>query len=108
MHGPLKQLDLSTGYDECSKSYTSVTVPCGFTVKTSSLTGAGLGVFAVEDIPKGVRFGPYEGMRVLKSDLIDTCDTSYMWEVGRNIFYMFICIPSVYGFISLVCILDKA
>ncbi len=93
MHGPLKQLDLSTGYDECSKSYTSVTVPCGFTVKTSSLTGAGLGVFAVEDIPKGVRFGPYEGMRVLKSDLIDTCDTSYMWEVGiiiEVLFHMFI------------------
>ena len=38
-------------------------------------------MFANEFIPRGVRFGPYEGKRVPKTELNDT-DTSYMWEVS--------------------------
>ena len=38
-------------------------------------------MFANEFIPRGVRFGPYEGKRVPKTDLNER-DTSYMWEVS--------------------------
>lgn len=41
----------------------------------------GLGVFAKEFIPRGVKVGPYEGGIVFKEDLDDVEDTSYMWEV---------------------------
>ena len=47
------------------------------------LTFSGLGVFAKEFIPRGLKVGPYEGTTVLKDDMEDIEDTSYMWEVRR-------------------------
>ena len=79
VHGPLLTLNHSSGHDEASLQYTSVFVPSELTVKPSKIANAGLGVFAKQFIPRGVRFGPYEGKRVLKEEL--TKDTSYMWEV---------------------------
>ena len=49
--------------------------------KIPILTFSGLGVFAKEFIPRGVKVGPYEGTTVLKEDMYDIEDTSYMWEV---------------------------
>ena len=81
VHGPLLTLDLSSGHDEASLQYTSVFVPSELTVKPSKIANAGLGVFATQFIPRGVRFGPFEGRRVLKEELTEGEDTSYMWEV---------------------------
>ena len=50
-------------------------------MKVSSIPGAGLGVFAKENIARGVRFGPYIGKKVPASHVDDATDTSYMWEV---------------------------
>ena len=64
VHGPLLSLDPSSGHDEASK-----------------IANASLCIFATQFIPHGVRFGPYEGKRVLKEDLIKVEDINYMWEV---------------------------
>ena len=80
-HGPLLTLDSQNGFDECSKQYTSLPVPSELTVKPSTIPGAGLGVFATHFIPRGVRFGPYEGERVPTSEIAENIDTHYMWEV---------------------------
>ncbi len=81
VHGPLKLLDESAGLDQASQAHTPLPVPCPLTVKPSSITGAGLGVFTTQFIPKGVRVGPYEGRRVDKQDLGDLHNTAYAWEV---------------------------
>ena len=81
VHGPLLTLDSSSGHDEASVQYTTVFVPVKLTVKPSKIANAGLGSFVTQFIPCGVRFGPYEGRRVLKEELTKGEDTSYMWEV---------------------------
>ena len=81
VHGPLLTLDSSSDHDEASLQYTTVFVPVELTVKPSKIANAGLGVFATQFIPRGVRFGPYEGKRVLKEELTEGEDTSYLWEV---------------------------
>ena len=83
IHGPLKLLDASEGLDEASITYTHLPVPKPLTVKPSSITGAGLGVFTDQFIPKGVRVGPYEGRRVDKQDMGDLHSTAYIWEVSQ-------------------------
>ena len=50
-------------------------------MRQSSIAGAGLGVFAMEMIPRGMRFGPYMGRKVPAAHVDDDTDTSYMWEV---------------------------
>ena len=82
IHGPLLSLDTSSGHDKASLTFTSVPVPSELTVKHSSIPGAGLGVFAKTLVPRGVRFGPYEGRKILKESVRSGTDTSYMWEVS--------------------------
>lgn len=41
IHGPLKCLDPNAGWDEDSKTYTTVPVPAQLTVKRSDIIGAG-------------------------------------------------------------------
>ena len=59
-----------------------VPVPSQVTVRQSSIPGAGLGVFAKEMIPRGVKVGPYVGKMVPSSEVDEGVDTSYMWEVS--------------------------
>ncbi len=80
-HGPLQTIDPVAGFDVQSKKFTNLPVLKGLTVKTSSIPEAGLGVFAVQNIPKRVQFGPYEGEHILKSELSDSANSNYMWEV---------------------------
>ena len=56
-------------------------MPAQLTVKMSSISGAGLGVFANQSIDRGVKFGPYVGKKVPSSHVDEDTDTSYMWEV---------------------------
>ena len=56
-------------------------LPKGLDIKQSNITGAGEGVFALENIKPGVRYGPYQGKKVYKSLAHDGRDTGYMWEV---------------------------
>ncbi|XP_065904114.1 PR domain zinc finger protein 5-like [Dysidea avara] len=81
---PLIPLDESRGWDEDSKSFTSVPVPLQVTVKMSSINDTNEAAFAKEFIPKGTRFGPYKGEVVQKEDITDETDTSYFWEVKTD------------------------
>lgn len=42
-----------------------------------------LGVFCTEPIPKGVRFGPFQGRVVNTSEIKTYDDNSLMWEVAE-------------------------
>ena len=86
VHGPLMPLDESRGWDQDSKSFTSVPVPLQVTVKMSSIMNAGKGVFAKEFIPRRTRIGPYKGEVVQKENVTDETDTRYFFEVLK-IFY---------------------
>ena len=58
-----------------------MSIPSQVTVKPSSIPGDGLGVFAQQMIPRGVKVGPYVGRRVPAGEVEEDTDTSYMWEV---------------------------
>ena len=60
-------------------------------MKPSSIPGAGLGVFATDTIPRGVRFGAYMGKKVPASHVDEDYDTSYMWEVHIHVYTMYHC-----------------
>ena len=62
-------------------NFVQLWVPAQLTVKPSSIPGAGLGVFANENIARGVKFGPYVGKKVPASHVDEDANTSYMWEV---------------------------
>ena len=79
-------LDPASGHDEASLKYTSVPVPTDLTIQPSKIPRAGLGVFAI--VPRGVRFGPYKGRKVLKSKVDSSTNTSYMWEVRNHAEYI--------------------
>lgn len=42
-----------------------------------------LGVFCMDPIPKGVRFGPFQGKVVNTSEIKTYDDNSLMWEVAE-------------------------
>ncbi|XP_030849720.1 probable histone-lysine N-methyltransferase PRDM7, partial [Strongylocentrotus purpuratus] len=61
-----------------SKDRARKTLPDGLMVKQSLIPGAGHGTFATKFIPKGYRFGPYDGDIV---DLETGYDSGYAWEI---------------------------
>ena len=85
MHGPLKELDPTAGFDKASLIYTRLRVPAEVTIRESVIPGAGLGVFTTQFIPRGVQVGPYEGRRVELEEIGDLKNISYLWEVSSVI-----------------------
>ncbi len=59
-------------------------LPENLYVKHSVIPEAGMGVFAKEKLEINTRLGPYRGVKVLKEDLEEGRNTSYMWEVLLN------------------------
>ncbi len=59
-------------------------LPENLYVKHSAIPEAGMGVFAKEKLEVNTRFGPYRGVKVLKEDLEEGRNTSYMWEVLKK------------------------
>ena len=82
VHGPLSGLDLTAGYDQASITYTQLPVPVQLTVRPSGIPGAGLGIFAVSLINKGIRVGPYEGRKVFQENVGDIQNMAYTWQVS--------------------------
>lgn len=81
----LKPLDETLGLDSVSKRCTTIPVPKQLRVKSSSIKGAGLGVFANEMIPKNTKMGPYKGVILQESEITPDTDCSYLWEVYKII-----------------------
>ena len=75
MHGPLSELDPTTGYDQASLVCIQLPVPAKLTVKPPPIPRVGLGVFATTFIGKGVWLGPYKGKTVDKDDIGDLRNT---------------------------------
>lgn len=50
-------------------------------MQTVCTDGPQLGVFCTETIPKGIRFGPFQGKVVNTSEIKTYDDNSLMWEV---------------------------
>ena len=69
----VKAVDLKPGVYRCHLS-----LPTGLVIKTSSIPKAGAGVWAEAPVPKGVRFGPYEGIIVEHSE---DAHSGYCWQV---------------------------
>ncbi|XP_062987378.1 PR domain zinc finger protein 14 [Elgaria multicarinata webbii] len=60
-------------------------LPEGLTVlQTVDVEGPQLGVFCTETIPKGVRFGPFQGKVVNTSEIKTYDDNSLMWEIFED------------------------
>ena len=57
-------------------------MPAQLTVRPSVIPGAGLGVFAVSLINKGVRVGPYEGRKLARDDMGELNKTACAWVVS--------------------------
>ena len=66
---------------ESGKYRSDVSLPHGIVIKESSIPKAGSGVWAETPVPKGVRFGPYEGTIV---DDIEDAHSGYCWQVRRD------------------------
>ena len=60
-------------------------LPQNLYVKQSLIPEAGMGVFSKEKLTVNTRFGPYRGVKVLREDLEEGRNTSYMWEVYRTL-----------------------
>ena len=58
------------------------TLPDGLWIRSSSIPNAGHGVFSTEFIPKGTRFGPYDG--VIESNYEKAHSTGYSWQVNTT------------------------
>ena len=82
VHGPLSELDHAIGYDQASLTYTQLPVPAQLTVRPSGIPGAGLGIFAVSSLKKGIRIGPYEGRKVAQEDVRELHNMAYAWQVS--------------------------
>ncbi len=82
VHGPLSELDLTAGYDQASFTSTQLHVPAQLTVRLSGIPGAGVGIFAVSFINKGIRVGPYEGRKVSQENVGDIHNMAYTWQVS--------------------------
>lgn len=57
------------------------TVPSQLCIAQSGINGAGRGVWTRVPLPKGLRFGPYEGAKVESSN-----SNGYCWQVEHDIF----------------------
>jgi hypothetical protein len=55
------------------------TVPSQLYIAQSGISGAGRGVWSRIPLPKGLRFGPYEGAKVKSSN-----SDGYCWQVGSD------------------------
>ena len=66
---------------ESGKYRSDLSLPNGVVIKESSIPKAGSGVWAETPVPKGVRFGPYEGTIV---DDIEDAHSGYCWQVRRD------------------------
>ena len=72
----VKDVDLKPG------TYRShLSLPSGLVIKSSSIPKAGAGIWAETPVPKGVRFGPYEGTIVEDSE---DAHSGYCWQVRCN------------------------
>ncbi len=56
------------------------TIPDMLYIADSSIPGAGSGVFAREPIQKAVRYGPYQGKKVVDEE--EAHSSGYSWEVS--------------------------
>ncbi|CAB4020400.1 zinc finger 2 homolog, partial [Paramuricea clavata] len=59
-------------------------LPENLYVKPSTIPEAGMGVLAKEKLEVNTRFGPYRGDKILKEDLEEGRNTSYMWEIVQE------------------------
>jgi SET domain-containing protein len=53
-------------------------------VKTSTIPGAGKGLFTKKFIPKGTRVIEYKGRRTVWSEVKDRSDNAYIYTINRN------------------------
>ena len=81
VHGPLQIIADRNTTENSNLSPAVSSLPVVLKIKSSSIPGAGLGVFSTTDISKGVRFGPYKGKKIGWENITDETNTCYMWEV---------------------------
>ena len=81
VHGPLQIIEDKPREENPDVSAAVASLPASLKISDSSIPGAGLGVFSTSEIPKGVQFGPYKGMKIGWENITEDRNTSYCWEV---------------------------
>lgn len=84
VHGPLQIIADRITAENSNLSIALSSLPAVLEIKTSSIPGAGLGVFSITHIPKQVRFGPYKGKKIKWESITDEMNTCYIWEIVRS------------------------
>ena len=81
VHGPLQIIEDKPREENPDVSAAVASLPASLKIGDSSIHGAGLGVFSTSEIPKGVQFGPYKGLKIGWENITEDRNTSYCWEV---------------------------
>ncbi|CAH3196558.1 unnamed protein product, partial [Porites evermanni] len=84
VHGPLQIIEDKTVDESIRESAAMASTPPILRIADSSIPGAGLGVFSITEIPKGVRFGPYKGTKIGWEHVTEDANTSYCWEILKD------------------------
>ncbi|XP_076363599.1 uncharacterized protein LOC143253494 isoform X2 [Tachypleus tridentatus] len=83
IHGPLLVIeDKKIPADGSDPLRADHSIPNNLSIGTSGIKNAGAGVWAKVAFPKGVRFGPYEG--VITYDSIEAHQSGYAWQIYKN------------------------
>ncbi|XP_013791986.1 probable histone-lysine N-methyltransferase PRDM7, partial [Limulus polyphemus] len=83
VHGPLLVIeDKKIPADGSDPMRADHSIPNNLSIGTSGIKNAGSGVWAEVPFPKGVRFGPYEG--IVTYDSIEAHRSGYAWQIYKN------------------------
>ena len=66
-----------------------LTLPSGFVIKPSGISGAGEGVWTTQVVEKGTLFGPYEGVHLRLDCEVEAYKSGYCWEVSVHSIFVF-------------------
>ena len=99
VHGPMEWIHSSAvTKKQPTSSMAKTSLPNALIIKPSSLVPEDSGVFALNDIPTQVKFGPLVGREIPVKDVSPKATQDFLWEVSIWVFFIsFMNIKCFYG-----------